>query len=80
MLQFPEWLEYPQLAKLEDSYREREREREHYRLTIVKKIVGTCIYAISVLFCMPSQHLFQFDYQICIHEREDTLKCLDEVT
>ena len=27
MLQFPEWLEYPQLAKLEDNYRERERER-----------------------------------------------------
>ena len=24
-LQFLEWLEYPQLAKLEDSYRERER-------------------------------------------------------
>ena len=23
MPQFPEWLEYPQLAKLEDSYRER---------------------------------------------------------
>ena len=79
MLQFPEWLEYPQLAKLEDNYRERERERE-LQVNHSKKNCGY-MYICYISFVLYAKSTYiSVDYQIRIHEREDTLKYLDEDT